>query len=149
MNRLEGIILDNQASFKVPLKEKRFTIQKDDPAKELVEIYTQIDEMEVALSRALEVSLFMTNKNKDLLEQNRGLVSEISRLNTEKLDFENTMLNEVDAISHSADQVTFLKVRNQELEQENKLMAKELDIKAELLDAYELEFNTDIKQKNT
>ena len=68
MGRLERIIMDYQSRFKQPLRERRSVAHHKDPVQELVEVYQQVTETENALSRSLEVSLFMISKNNELLE---------------------------------------------------------------------------------
>ena len=57
-------------SVSVPLIEKRMDIHKSDAMEELIEVYEEVKQIELNLSRAVEIGNFIIDKNKDLIHLN-------------------------------------------------------------------------------
>ena len=57
-------------SVSIPLIEKRMDIHKSDAMEELIEVYEEVKQIELNLSRAVEIGNFIIDKNKDLIHLN-------------------------------------------------------------------------------
>ena len=57
-----------QESVSVSLLQKRLEIYKSDPMEELLEVLEDVEKIETNLSRSIEISHFIIDKNKGLTE---------------------------------------------------------------------------------